>query len=50
MEVDAAFAPDTERMLRGLMIICGVSREEIESLLKRRRNANEMDQTEGLAN
>ena len=51
MEIAAEFTGfDLERTLRGLMVICGVTREEIETLLKERRRTREADQSEGLPN
>ncbi len=51
MEVAAEYARfDMDRTLRGLMAIMGIDREEIESLLRERRNRHESDHTEGLPN
>ncbi len=51
MEVAAEYAPfDMDRTLRGLMAILGVNQEEIESLLRERRNRHESDRTQGLPN
>jgi hypothetical protein len=36
-EVTARIAPDTERCLRGLMIVLGIDRAEIERSLAERR-------------
>jgi bacterioferritin-associated ferredoxin len=43
----AEHVPNVERMMRGVMVACGVSREEIERLLRERRE--QMKQTQKLA-
>jgi hypothetical protein len=40
----AKYAPNTERMMRGVMIACGLTREDIERLLKERRKRAEYRQ------
>jgi hypothetical protein len=47
IQVTAEYVPDTERMLRGLMLVLEVDRTEIERLLKERRER--IDHTEGMA-
>lgn len=40
----AQYAANTERMMRGVMIACGLTREDIERLLKERRKRVEYSQ------
>jgi hypothetical protein len=43
-ELVAEHAPNVERMMRGVMVACGVSRNEIERLLKERREQMKFSQ------
>jgi hypothetical protein len=45
IQVSVKTVPDTERCLRALMLVLGVGREEIEHLLKERRER--LDHHEG---
>lgn len=37
LDLRAEHVPNVERMMRGVMIACGISKEEIERLLRDRR-------------
>jgi hypothetical protein len=50
-DVVAEHTPNVERMMRGVMLACGINREDIERLLRERREEMERPQRTGkLAN
>lgn len=48
-QIAAEYSFDLDRTLRGLLILCGVSKEEIEARLKARRIERESEANEHAA-
>lgn len=50
LEIVAEYAFDSDRTLRGLMVLCGVSKDEIEAKIQQRLKEREIAQTGGRVN